>query len=82
MITKNLSVRATEELVRKYKNPYVRTRTTKRPLPAYAKNTKKELEEIMDNPVDIKISKKGKGTLLIPFANKEDLQRILNLFKK
>jgi ParB family chromosome partitioning protein len=82
VITKNLSVRDTEALVRHYKNPIERSVPTKKPLPSYAKNAKKELEAILDKPVDIKISKKGKGTLMIPFATKEDLQRILNLFKK
>ena len=82
VITKNLSVRDTEALVRHYKNPIERSVPIKKPLPSYAKNAKKELDAILDKPVDIKISKKGKGTLMIPFATKEDLQRILNLFKK
>ncbi len=82
IITKNLSVRATEALVRQYKNPNERSSTSKRPLPSYVKNAKKELDTIIENPVNIKISEKGKGTLMIPFTNKEDLQRILNLFKK
>lgn len=82
VITKNLSVRATEALVRQHKNPNVEYRPTKRPLPSYAKKAKKKLDVIIDKPVKINISEKGKGTLMIPFANKEDLQRILNLFKK
>jgi len=83
IITKNVSVRATEALVRHYKNPTERSGPTKkRPLPSYAKNAKKELDTIINNPINIKISEKGKGTLMIPFADKEDLQRILNLFKK
>jgi ParB family chromosome partitioning protein len=82
VITKNLSVRATEELVRQYRDPSSRKFKSKKALPSYAKKAKKELDAIIEKPVDIKISDKGKGIVSIPFSDKEDLQRILNLFKK
>jgi ParB family chromosome partitioning protein len=82
IITKNLSVRATEEMVRRYKNPKERPVTPKKTLPPYARKAKKELSDLFDAAVDVKLSEKGKGKLVIPFKSKKDLQRILNLLKK
>ena len=82
IITQKLSVRATEELVRAYKNPKESTITKKKTLPSYASKAKKEISDLLNAAVDVKLSDNGKGRLVVPFKSKIDLQRILNLLKK
>ena len=82
IITKNLSVRATEELVRRYKDPIEKSITPKKIMPTYARKAKKELSDLLGTSVGVKLSEKGKGKLVVPFKSKKDLQRILNLLKK
>ena len=45
-------------------------------------NTKKELSKYLDSPVTIKSSAINKGNVSIPFKNKKDFYRILNLLKR
>ena len=44
-------------------------------------DAKKELSNLFDSKVDVKVTGSGKGQLVFPFKNKEDLQRILKLIK-
>ncbi len=81
VITQNLSVRATEALVRKYKSPEIKESSKRKPLPSFANKAKKDLANYLESNVEIKVSKSGKGQLVLPFKNKEDLLRILNLLK-
>ena len=82
VITENLSVRETEALVRSYKNPSdKKTPSKKATLPSYLNTAKKELSEILESKVSIKSSGGGKGQLVVPFQNKKDFLRILNLLK-
>ncbi len=81
ILTQKLSVRDTEALVRKLKSPTSSQVTKKRPLPSFATDAKKELANLFDSKVDVKVSNSGKGQLVVPFKNKEDLQRILKLIK-
>lgn len=83
IISENLSVRATEALVKQFKKPssslkaIVKTKT-----PPYITKAKKELNQYLDTPVNIKITNAGKGQFLVDFKNKKDFNRILNLLKK
>ena len=82
MITNNLSVRETEALVRKLKTP-IEKKTSKKykRLPPYINSAKKDLSTLLDSKISIKTDTNGKGKLTIPFKNKKDFQRILNLLK-
>ncbi len=81
IISQNLSVRATEALVRAVKNPTKKTTLKKPVLPKYVSEAKKQLDAILDQKVSVKVSKTGKGQLSIPFRNKEEFLRIINLLK-
>ena len=82
VISENLSVRETEALVRSFKNPSdKKTPSKKTALPSYLNAAKKELSEILESKVSIKSSGGGKGQLVVPFHNKKDFLRILNLLK-
>lgn len=82
VITENLSVRETEALVRSYKNPKdKKTPSIKATLPSYLNTAKKELSERLESKVTIKSTGGGKGQLVVPFQNKKDFLRILNLLK-
>ena len=83
VISENLSVRETEALVRNVKiEPKNKTLTKKTVLPNYLKTAKKELSKYLDSPIIIKISDTNKGNVSIPFKNKRDFYRILNLLKR
>ena len=83
VISENLSVRETEALVRNVKiEPKNKTLTKKTVLPNYLKTAKKELSKYLDSPVTIKNSAINKGNISIPFNNKKDFYRILNLLKR
>ena len=83
VISENLSVRETEALVRNLKiEPNKKTLTKKTVLPNYLKTAKKELSKYLDSPIIIKISDTNKGNVSIPFKNKKDFYRILNLLKR
>lgn len=81
IIGNSLSVRDTEALVRKYKNPEKTEKSTKKSLPHFANKGSRELSHFLDTSVSIKSSKTGKGQLIVPFKNEADFQRILNLIK-
>ncbi len=81
ILSQNLSVRDTEALVRNYKNPNQKAATEKTSAPPFAKKAKKELTDLFETLVEVKISKSGKGQLVVPFKNKEDFERILKLIK-
>ena len=51
-------------------------------LKLYLKTAKKELSKYLDSPVTIKSSAINKGNVSIPFKNKKDFYRILNLLKR
>ncbi|MDN3724221.1 ParB/RepB/Spo0J family partition protein [Aequorivita sp. SDUM287046] len=81
ILSQNLSVRDTESLVREYKNPWQKTAPQKTAAPPFAKKAKKELTDIFETSVEVKVSKSGKGQLVVPFKNKDDFERILKLIK-
>ena len=76
-----LSVRETEAIVRDLKQPGAKSHATKKIIPSFAKDAKKELSSLFDSKVDVKISGSGKGQFVFPFKNREEFQRILKLIK-
>lgn len=81
ILSQNLSVRDTEALVRGHKNPERKTTPQKQSVPAFARKAKKELSDLFETSVDIKVSKSGKGQLVVPFKNQVDFDRILKLIQ-
>lgn len=81
IITKKLSVRDTEALVRDNKSPEDKPATAKKALPTYANKARRELSSILDTKVDVKVSTSGKGQFVVPFTNKDEFERILGLLK-
>ena len=82
VISKNVSVRETEALVRTLKDSSeIKNPHKKATLPSYLNSAKIVLSEYLSSDVSIKNSGGGKGKLSISFKNKNDFQRILNLLK-
>ncbi|WP_432410747.1 ParB/RepB/Spo0J family partition protein [Rasiella sp. SM2506] len=81
IISKKLSVRDTEALVRDNKAPEEKSAAVKKTLPTYANKARRELSSILDTKVDVKVSKSGKGQIVVPFTNKDEFERILVLLK-
>ncbi|MCH2488687.1 MAG: ParB/RepB/Spo0J family partition protein [Flavobacteriales bacterium] len=81
IISEKLSVRDTEALVRNYKTPDDTPKKTKKQLPQFANKGRKELSDLLDTKVDVKVAKSGKGQLVLPFKDKDDFLRILNRIK-
>ncbi|MDX1463785.1 MAG: chromosome partitioning protein ParB, partial [Marinirhabdus sp.] len=82
ILSNKLSVRDTEALVRGYKSPETSTaKPAKKSLPTYANKGRRELSDILDTKVDVKVSKSGKGQIVLPFKSKDDFNRLLSLLK-
>ena len=81
IISEKLSVRDTEALVRNYKTHDDTPKKTKKQLPQFANKGRKELSDLLDTKVDVKVAKSGKGQLVLPFKDKDDFLRILNRIK-
>lgn len=81
ILSRNLSVRETEALVREYKNPKEKAASKKSDIPPFAKKAKKELSEFFETSVEVKVTKSGKGQLVVPFKNQAEFDRILMLIK-
>ena len=79
VISKKLSVRATEALVNEYSNPESKPSKKTVELPDFAKKGLNKISNFFGQNVAIKMGKKNKGTISIPFHSKEDYKRILKL---
>jgi len=84
IITKKLSVRETENLVRNYTS--IKENSTnpnlQEELPKFIKNGIKEFSEYFGHKIDVKVSNNGKGKITIPFHSKEDFNRIKKLVER
>jgi len=81
ILSKKLSVRDTENLVRNYQQTEEITIPAKEELPKYIKKGIKEFSEYFGHKIDVKVSKNGKGKISIPFHSEEDFNRIKKLVK-
>lgn len=83
ILTNALSVRETEKLVREL-NP---DNQTKKPasqptaLPKEYRKSVKEFSDYLGAKIDMKVSGKGAGKLIIPFTSEEDFNRIRKIIK-
>lgn len=81
IIQQNLSVRQTEELVRKAKDgkDNVRRAPEEKTLPDVISNSQKFINEFFGQKVEIKMTGSDKGKITIPFHSEEDFLRIKKL---
>lgn len=79
VISKKLSVRDTEALVNEYSNTESKPSKKIVELPDFAKKGLNKISNFFGQNVSIKMGKKNKGTISIPFHSKEDYKRILKL---
>ena len=82
------TVREVEQIVKTFsESGYQRTSKEKTqrikiPLPFDKQRKMHDLSNFLDREVELKVSKKGKGKLIIPFSSNEDFEKILGLIKK
>jgi ParB family chromosome partitioning protein len=80
VISNNLSVRETENLIRSIKKPATK-KIAKTELPNDYKRAMKLIADQTRSIVEIKRSKSGKGKLIIEFNSDKDFERIRNFFE-
>ncbi|MDO4217695.1 MAG: ParB/RepB/Spo0J family partition protein [Bacteroidales bacterium] len=83
IIDRNLSVHQTEQLVKDYgkpKKPVVKK--VSGTLPEHHAAGQSTLRQYLQSEVDIKRSRRGKGTVTIHFNNDADFDRIMDLIKR
>jgi len=81
IIKDKLSVRATEDLVRQLQDKKSTSSASTKVSNPYT-SEQKNISKFFGTKVDIKVSKKGNGRIIIPFASEEDLMRIKDLLNK
>lgn len=81
IISKKLSVRATEELVKNHNNPKAKPKKNIPQIPNFVKENIDEISDFFGQKISIKMGKKDTGSISVPFHSKEDFKRILKLFK-
>ena len=79
IISKDLSVRETEEIVRNLNKQFEKVALKNNELPESLKASKNKLTYIFGTKVDLNRNEKGKGSIVISFKNDNDLNRILTL---
>lgn len=81
IIQQKLSVRQTEKLVKDLKEGVTNKTTKKVIIPAFVTKGLKTFSEYFGHKIDVKISGKNKGKIVIPFHSEEDFDRIKKLLK-
>lgn len=83
IIKDKLSVRQTEQLVKSVKagKPVETIPATKKEIPDHFKEGIKEISAFLGHKVDVKLSGKEKGKIIIPFHSEEDFTRIKKLLE-
>ena len=83
IIQNNLSVRATEALVKNLKKPSTGNgKTDAVEIPKAVKKGIKDFSEYFGHKIDVKVAKNGSGKISIPFHSEEDFNRIIKLVKR
>jgi len=78
-----LSVRQTEQLVKNVKEgkPLRIQASEPKEIPDFIKNSIKEISAYLGHKIDVKVSSKDKGKIVIPFHSQEDFIRIKKLLE-
>ena len=79
IVNRHLSVHQTEQLVKASKTVARPRVAVKEELPTQHSATLSQLRDKLHSPVEIKRSRRGKGTVTIHFNNDEDFERIIQL---
>ena len=79
IVNRHLSVHQTEQLVKAAKTPSRPRVSVKEELPARHSATLSQMKEKLRSDVEIKRSRRGKGTMTIHFNNDEDFERIVRI---
>jgi len=77
-----LSVRKLEDIIRSYKNPQSSTPAIPKQLPLEYQKVQENLGQHLGAKVQIKLKKKGKGEIVIPFGSVKDLNRLLDIIEE
>ncbi len=80
VVAHKLTVRKTEELVKSKLNPAIKAPKLPVVLPAPYVKVCKKLSKDFGSPVNISLKGKNNGVIEIPYVNKDDLERILQIF--
>lgn len=81
ILRNQLSVRETEELVRRFRSPKPPKTGSPKETPAYISDGIKIFSEYFGQKISVKLTKDESGKITIPFHSKEDFKRILKLVK-
>jgi ParB family transcriptional regulator, chromosome partitioning protein len=79
VIKKSLSVRQTEELVKRYKQKLTGKPRTKKPLPFAYKKVQDRIASALSTKVTLKHNNTGKGEIVIHYYSDDDLNRLLEI---
>lgn len=82
VISNKLSVRATEQLVKKLNSNESVTEDAPTEVPKYIKKGVKEFSEYFGHKIEVKVAKNGSGKITIPFHSEEDFNRIKKLVQR
>lgn len=80
ILAKDLSVRATEQLVKSYREPSPKP-TTSPTLPNDYQSVENNLKTYLGAKVSLKLKPNGSGQISIPFTSTNDLNRLLDLIE-
>ncbi|UGU16709.1 ParB/RepB/Spo0J family partition protein [Sinomicrobium kalidii] len=84
IISSGLSVRETEKLVKNLQEKGKKKTTSDasdNKLPSYIDDKMEDITEYFSTKVDVKVSRNGKGKLIIPFHSREDFIRLTKLLE-
>ena len=79
IITKQLSVRETENLTRNLNCKRRNNNNNHTVIPTYANDLKEKITNFFNRPISIKMHKKNGGKIIIPFKSKEDYEFLIKL---
>lgn len=84
IVSDSLSVRDTEQLVKKTQNPEIQVPKSqvKPTMPNYVQESVQHLNHFFGREVSVKVAQNGKGSLVIPFTSEEDFKRIQKLLNR
>ncbi len=82
IITQNLSVRETENLVKRLREQSIPSvKAEKEETPKFVRKGIKDLTSYFSTKVDVSLRKNGSGKLVIPFSSEEEFARLKKLIK-
>ena len=79
IITKQLSVRETENLTRNLNFKGQNNSNNHSVIPTYANDLKENITNFFNRPISIKMNKKNGGKIIIPFKSKNDCEFLIKL---